>query len=349
MSCHFNNIEISNFKGIDHLEIEGLKSLNVFVGANNVGKTSVLEAIFMLSGMSNPWLLTRINSMHNSSLGTIDGVRFLFHNLDFSNKPLLKAAFGDGIRRLTFEPVIDNEDSAQSRVSSSSSHFEIKKLKFDFGVNEGSGYPYHSELFLNEAGKLEQSVDSNYTEKTNCLFLSADKNDANALANFATLIKRNTKQVVVDAVRDFDSSIEAIEALPDGLYVMVSRLKELLPVSMAGDGVRRMINIISSIVNEDNKIVLIDEFDNGLHYSAHKKMWEAIMRFIMRHDVQLFVTTHNIDCLQGLNKVMEERREFREIANVYDIAKTKVNGYRAYKYSYAELKEAIEKEIEIRR
>ena len=348
MSCHFSDIEIFNFKGIDHLKIEGFRGLNVFVGANNAGKTSILEAIFMLSGMSNPWMPTRINSLHNSSLGTIDGVRFLFHNLDFSNKPLLKAAFGGGIRRLTFEPVTDDGEGALSRVSSSS-HYEIKRLRLNFGVDEGDDYPYRSELFLNDADKLESSVDPNYAEKINCLFLSADKNDANALANFATLIRRNTKQVVVDALRDFDPSIEAIEALPDGLYIKISGIGELLPVGMAGDGARRMINIVSSIANEDNKIVLIDEFDNGLHYSAHKKMWGAIMKFIMEHEVQLFVTSHNIDCLQGLNKVIEECEDFRELANVYDIAKTKVNGYQAYKYSYAELKEAIEKEIEIRK
>ena len=347
MSCHFNDIEISNFKGIDHLKIKGFKSLNVFVGANNVGKTSILEAIFMLSGMSNPWMATRINSLHNSALGTIDGVRFLFHNLDFSNKPLLKAAFGNSTRRLTFEPVIDNDDSVQSSVSSS--RFVIRRLNFEFSSGDRDNYSYRSALFLNKENKLEQSVDPNYNENINCLFLPADKNDANALVNFATLIKRNTKQVVVDAVHDFDQSIETIEALPDGLYIKISGIKELLPISMAGDGVRRMINIISSIANEDNQIVLIDEFDNGLHYSAHKKMWGAIMKFIMKHDVQLFVTTHSIDCLQGLNKVMAENEQFQGLANVYDIAKTKVNGYQAYKYSYTELKEAVEKEIEIRK
>lgn len=347
MAFRFNDIEICNFRGIDHLEIKDFKSLNVFVGSNNVGKTSVLEAIFMLSGMSNPLMPTRINSLRNSALGNIDGVRYLFHNLDFSNKPLLKAKSDDGARRLTFEPIIDNDDSTQASISYS--HPVIKRINFDFGTDDGDDFPYHSSLFLNKANLLEQTVDPNYTEQTNCLFLPADKNDGNALNNFATLIKRNSKQVVVDALSDFDHSLEMIEALPDGLYIKKANVSELLPISMAGDGARRMINIISSIANEDNNIVLIDEFDNGLHYSAHKKMWSAIMKFILRHNVQLFVTTHNIDCLLGLNKAMEEDESFWEIANVYDIVKTKLNGYQAYKYSYRGLKEAIDKEIEIRK
>lgn len=49
---------------------------------------------------------------------------------------------------------------------------------------------------------------------------------------------------------------------------------------MAGDGARRMINIISSIASEDYNIVMIDEFDNGLHYSAHKLMWKILLKAI---------------------------------------------------------------------
>lgn len=347
MNLCFDNIEISNFRAIDFLRIERLGRLNVFVGANNVGKTSILEAVFMLAGMSNPLMPMRVNSLRNPSLHNIDGARFLFHNLDFSNRPLLKAESGEGTRRFTFTPVVDNDDNTQSSVSNS--HAVIRKLHFYFGTGEGSDYPYHSVLSLGKENGLEQTVTPVYRESINCLFLSADKNDGNALANFATLVKRNSKQVVVDALHGYDGAIETIEALPDGLYIKVSGIGELLPVSMAGDGVRRMINIISSIANENNNIVLIDEFDNGLHYSAHKKMWNAIMGFIIKHNVQLFVTTHNIDCLQGLSKAMEENEDFRTLANVYDIARTKKNGYQAYRYSYSELKEAINREIEIRR
>lgn len=51
MKNQFRDIELSNFRGFDHIEISALSKINVFVGANNVGKTSVLEAVFMLAGM----------------------------------------------------------------------------------------------------------------------------------------------------------------------------------------------------------------------------------------------------------------------------------------------------------
>ena len=49
---YFKDITIDNFRGIDHLEVKEFAPINVFVGGNNIGKTSILEAIFLLSGMS---------------------------------------------------------------------------------------------------------------------------------------------------------------------------------------------------------------------------------------------------------------------------------------------------------
>ncbi len=67
--------------------------------------------------------------------------------------------------------------------------------------------------------------------------------DGNATNNFATLVKRNKKQTVIDALNEFDPQIESIEALPDGLYLAMKGMHELLP--------------------------------NSLHYSTHKLMWNC--------------------------------------------------------------------------
>ena len=95
--------------------------------------------------------------------------------------------------------------------------------------------------------------------------------------------------------------------------------------------------------------MISDEIDNGLHYSAHKCMWKTILSFVKQRNMQIFVTTHNLDCIQGLKNAIQENETFQELVHVYNIAKTKNKGHQAYKYTYEELKEAIDNEIEIRR
>lgn len=346
MDKYFNEIEIFNFRGFDYIQIDSLAKLNVFVGANNVGKSSILEAVFMLSGMSNPIIPARINFQRTPSANDMSSMRYLFHNIDFTNRPLLRAKSGTHTRRLTFYPFTPiNADPTSDDISV---HAGIKQLNFDFDNKEEGTFSHHSSLFTDPSGRLVRTTDSNYQEELSCLFIPADKNDTNATNNFATLVKRNKKQIVIDALREFDPQIESIEALPDGLYLAMKGVRELLPISMAGDGVRRMINIISSIANEEHNIVVIDEFDNGLHYSAHKLMWQVLLRFIESRDIQLFVTTHNLECLQSLKNVLQNDETLQDLANVYNIVKTQQQGFQSYRYSFDELKEAINNEIEIR-
>ena len=85
-------------------------------------------------------------------------------------------------------------------------------------------FSYHATLFTGLDGSLQQTVDVNYQEELNCLFISADKDDSNATNNFVTLVKRNRKQLVIDALREFDPNIESIEALPNGLYLVMKGL-----------------------------------------------------------------------------------------------------------------------------
>lgn len=348
MNNYFEDIEISNFRGFDHLRISGLSRLNVLVGANSVGKTSILESVFMLVGMSNPLMPTRVNYWRMLSVNSIDSSRYLFHNVDFNNKPLLTAKVDGKIRKLMISPVMKT-DSKETMSGSNMVSSRINQLDFAFDDDYADAYKFHTNLYIGADGNLQQTIDGKYQEKLNCLFIPSDKNDGNATDNFATLVKRNKKEIVNETLRNFDSSIESVEALPDGLYLKIQDVRELLPISMAGDGVRRMINIISSIANEDYNIVMIDEFDNGLHYSAHKLMWKSILKFVETRNIQLFVTTHNFDCLQGLKSAMEEDTESQIFVNVFNIAKTKTEGFQSYRYSYGELKTAIDNEIEIRR
>lgn len=345
MKHSFNDIEITDFRGFDHIEMKNFSKVNVLVGANNVGKTSILEAIFMLVGMSVPMLPARVNYWRKNSNTSLDDVRYLFHNIDLKTTPVLKAHTTEGERKVQLSAsfYVDTEAS-----NGSSGHAGIKRLNIDFGTSISESCPYHTVLYVDNDGSMQQLVDNNYKEQMNCLFIPSDKNDGNALSNFVTLVKRGKRDVVLDTLRTFDKDITGIEALPDGIYLSIKGLKELLPISMAGDGVRRVLNIVSSIATEDYNVVMIDEIDTGLHYSAHRLMWKAILDFVSKHDVQLFVTTHNIECLQSLVTVMEKEESFRPLATVYNVAITLKRGYQVYRYNYDELKEAVNNTIEIR-
>ena len=86
-------IDIEKFRGFSKFVIEDLKKINLIVGKNNSGKTSLLEAIFLAIGISNPNLSITIDNLRGLIHDKNDDFRFIFHNLDYSEKIKIESEF----------------------------------------------------------------------------------------------------------------------------------------------------------------------------------------------------------------------------------------------------------------
>ncbi|MBQ3768671.1 MAG: ATP-binding protein, partial [Prevotella sp.] len=110
----------------------------------------------------------------------------------------------------------------------------------------------------------------------------------------------------------------------------------------------RYLNIVAGSANPMNTAILIDEIDNGLHYSAYKKLWEAIFALATTTNKQVFVTTHSKETLYYLNEMLEEIPDYQKELRLYTIERTLKKGLQAYKLSYEGLRGACANDIEIR-
>jgi len=97
-----------------------------------------------------------------------------------------------------------------------------------------------------------------------------------------------------------------------------------------------------------NNVILIDEIDNGLHYSAYAKIWKAIFELAVAYNKQIFVTTHSKETLAYLHEMLEENVDYQQELRLYTIEHTLKKGLQAYKLTYEGLKGACAGDIEIR-
>jgi len=96
----FKNIDIKNFRGIEHLKIDDFARVNVFLGQNNSGKSSVLEALMLLMGMSNTDMPQQLNYLRTNAFNPFKNISYLFHNMDINNVPVIMSEQFDAVRRL---------------------------------------------------------------------------------------------------------------------------------------------------------------------------------------------------------------------------------------------------------
>ena len=103
---NIKNIQIWNFRGIDTLEISDCNKINVLIGKNNVGKSSILESIFLTSGMSNSELPLKINLLRDINPQSLSNLKYLFYNMDTQLHPSVKLVFSNDYERgLTLSPL----------------------------------------------------------------------------------------------------------------------------------------------------------------------------------------------------------------------------------------------------
>lgn len=350
------NIEINNFRGIDHLKIDDFSRVNVFLGQNSSGKSSVLECLLLLMGMSNPDLPQNINSIRSRNYSTFADLGYMFHNYDFKVKPEIDSElFDDTKRHLALEMtyVFDEKSqvglqNGQIPTSETKTFLNTLKMNFDVESNQQKN-SFECSITVSQQGLISnKKLADGYLEKNSVAFLSADLSAGNPANDLVELAKRKRKDVVAEYLKSFDSHVTAVEILNNVAYIGIEGIDQLLAVNMMGDGMRRFLNIVAAAANPTNNIILIDEIDNGLHYSAYKKLWEAIFALATSTNKQVFVTTHSKETLYFLNEMLEEKTDYQQEMRLYTIENTKLKGHQAYKLTYNGLHEACTNDIELR-
>ena len=352
----FKNIEIKNFRGIDHLKIDDFSRVNILLGQNSSGKSSILECLLLMMGMSNPDLPQTINSIRSRIYSSFADLTYIFHRLDLKTKPEISSELFDSTKRhlsLDLTYVFDGQSQAglqNGQIPTSETKTFLNTLKMLFDVEFGQQKNTHEcTLTANQQGLISnKKLAEGYLEKNSVAFLPADLAAGNPANDLVELIKRRLKDAVTERLKNFDSRITTLEILNNVAYVGLEGINQLMAVNMQGDGLRRYLNIVAASANPMNNILLIDEIENGLHYSAYEKLWEAIFALATTTNKQVFVTTHSKETLSHLNEMLEEHPEYQQEMRLYTIENTKLKGLQAYKYTYGGLSDACENDVELR-
>lgn len=359
------NIKIESFKSISSLEIDGFKRVNLFVGKNNSSKTTVLEAIFLSLGISNPQLIININHFRGLVLNQADDFRFIFNNLEYDRKIKIITVFDKQKREFTIEPSksaisnpiasnkTSNQNDFQLRNASSTIQESFDQLILNFSTKEfqKKETKYLSKITFNPSKGFEIEIDKKYKEQNIGLFITSKtlfySNLTKSLENL--IITKKEKNLISYLSKVDERIVDVKIGVNDVIYFDVG-LARLIPASLIGDGVLKLMNILLAIMDYKNGFVIIDEIDNGLHYSVLKNLWRLIFDVSEECNTQLFISTHSFETLKYLKEVLEEKdyeKNQNEVRS-YTLKKNIHNDLKVYSYNFLEFEYSINQGIEIR-
>lgn len=342
-----DSVEINNFRGIRHGKIDGLSRVNLFFGKNNCGKSSLLEAIFLVCGQSNPLLPASINAMRAFRRLEESDIHYFFYRMD-SSREIQIATSGSQERHLAITSLREAAPVDANNVSTGLFYHYGLRMKYNTIEGECSSDVLYDVGGTNQLRQMTH-VDNNYTEKLRCVYLSPRYDSNASVEGLHNIILNKDEDFLVEALRVLEPDAKS-PVFMDNIMFVDTGLPQRIPINLMGDGIRKIVSFLTSIYQCKGGVVLIDELSNGFHYSVMKPMWDVVIRAAIKNDVQIFATTHDEDSIKGFQEALQNAKDYgtEDVAAAFKLQRIAEDELKSYRYSIDQLGYAIEQEIEIR-
>jgi ABC-type branched-subunit amino acid transport system ATPase component len=359
----FDTLEIQNFRGFSSFTLSGLTRINLIIGKNNVGKTSLLEAIEIVSQGGKPSSLLKSPSRRGeissdppeSRIRPEYDIRHLFHQHRIVDGTYFMIQATAGI----------NASVVACEISPASSDIEELELFPEQDDQEsslkltihGPENVHGTDISISANGILgwdfrRGSVPSSQSQQSTVVFLGTEGADAAFLQRmWDGIVLTPEEDKVVNALQIIDQDIERLaftsrdSRWPATAWVKLKHDENRVPLGSLGDGIRRLLSLAVYIARASGGILLVDEIDTGLHYSTLELMWRFIVETALRLDVQVFATTHSGDCLRALAWLSTDMPQYEDEISVFRIEDS---AGEAVKYSLNDIQIANRHQIEVR-
>lgn len=366
-----HSVVIKGYRGFSHFDIEGLGRINLLVGRNNSGKTSVLEVLNLLASGGEPNALMRIVSRRGERLyvdppsprqETEFEISHLFHGHEakVGTSFSVTAKNSSPMRSVTCS-VAEAPQEAQERLITESEGAAPPAVVLNLGGNPKPPFPLipltrRGGLRYENIEQFRRVARNVNVEAPQAQYISTESLTFDALAYMWNQIAlTDAQQRVVKALQFIESKIEAIApqittpyyqpTSRGGFIAKLQGVSNPIPIGSLGDGTWRILALSIALSRAKDGVLLVDEIDTGLHHTVMADMWKLIAETAKTLDVQVFATTHSYDCVHSLATICHPDVTTGSEVTIQRIDSSKK---KSVPYTESDIRMAAEHHIEVR-
>jgi hypothetical protein len=298
------SFEVEGYRAIRHLRLRELGRVNLFVGKNNAGKTSLLEAIriyFSLNPGAELFDIIRTHAGMRPGLGSLAGSappdpQELRWAVDACLGIISGSYEDEPLPAVRFGPVGHPDDTLTISLPWLAAYRE--------GQNSGIFFSLNTPLINVSRSAASASLPLEWllrslpvpprTGETGVVHIPAGGLDSDRLFfmwrdTVALGDAENAEEVLRAIIPDF----ERVFVLDHSLFLKLRGTSKPIPLESMGDGTNRVFGIALAFLRGKGGTVLIDEVENGFHHTIQHEVWDSIFSLAEELDVQVFATTHS--------------------------------------------------------
>lgn len=277
---HITDLTIQNFRGFDELKLSGLQAVNLIVGENNAGKTSFLEA---LAAAAHPQAFQQLPGLFRAKEQHPDPrfYRWLLRDAPGVDEGFIEASGPD--------------------------------LQNHLGLYRAMPPGPSPGKHVHQSTRLQAFAGKSSKELRFCAVSVHHGTPDSLVKSFGDAVRPSSgEEIMHEVLRSVDPRIKRIRVDPTehGNIIAVDiGLSESIPLSQAGQGIFRLVSILSVLLGIKPQLCIIDEIENGIHYTALPRMWRGLAKVSELLGIQIFATTHSKECLEAANRVFHDEDE----------------------------------------
>ena len=365
-----HSFSVERFRGLRKCDLQGMRRITLLTGKNNVGKSAVLEALFVHSGNYNPNLVMVLHAMRGLQMFTVDATQgkaspwaSIFYQYEDQQPIRFTGLVSEGTKppesvTVSLSPVrnevelsgLSHDMRMQTLFGNSFGIAKVLKLELSRGRKGREAHkPSKHYLFFNGKDPVVFPSPPN-PDYISRLLTSTRETATNLATQFGRFQVDNKVHLIVDALRAMEPRLEGLELIFEGEPVLHGQLsgpgRRLMPLPLMGDGLNRVTTLILSIGSCPGGTILVDDVDTGLHYSVMRPFWESVFRAAEEFDVQVVATTHSAECAESALEAavaLEQKDEFAVIR-----LERQQDRIATITYTADELFDAVDANLEVR-
>ncbi len=300
MHIAIDHLEVRSFRGVREGRLSGFANVNVFVGRNGCGKSSILEALYIALALDHG-LSYVVRRRGWFGLASVDS---LFFNK--GRKAVVEAFLRDGSREsVVIEPSVPRaSDISVLRERG----LDVARLAVLRLIAEGR-VTRIARLYIDAGSRYNSIVEVGAEAKEVCRAIFLDWNSVYVYGTPEEIFSRmmmeggeEAKESVIEVLRSEYSELRDLVTLRvhDEWVLHVVFRDRAVPYYVIGDGVRYALAYLMTVLTPKSTVLLMEEPELHMHPSLMRLVARSILRSFTERKNQVFISTHSLELIEAL-------------------------------------------------
>jgi len=326
-----NRLDVENFRGIGEMKLD-TKPINVFVGRNNTGKSSVLEAATLAATSPTGYADALNNDLLPPILGKETSLSY-WVKMGYKEARIKLEAKNATTRELFINycekdlPELGRDQArnliVQHVYRELTSHYDTRekadmmKRRLDklMSLPKLCLMDISSENMVIVVQELEQlSIIARDRPAPSNVFYVGTVYKPSLTMLYNKLVQSGLIQNTLMTLREQISYLTDLRTIGDKLFVFLDGLDKPLPVSLTGDGFQVLLRSAFAAALAKDGLLVLEEPEANLHPGFIELVTSHLAEYTKKYQMQVFLSTHNLEFLESL---LEKAEDITQVVRMY--------------------------------